>query len=160
MGIWTRASNIRWWNCEICFIYEGNCLLKSASGCILTNDLTDGSPLLLGVHSILWSGLRCCGSSFTDVCCVGCLDMFGFSMLSLRCAYIVKCEVVCHQCIWYTRTIESYTLLYYILQNMLIMTFTIHASYLRIYTIRICIFSEFVNTRSNSTSLEMGDIKI
>lgn len=153
-----NSSNIRWWNCELCFIDEGNYLLKSASGRILTNDLTDGSPLLLGVHSILWSCIRFCGSFFTDVCCVGRLDMFGFSMLSLRCEYIVKCKVVCHQCIWYTRTIESYTLLYYILQYMLIMTSTIHASY--IYTIWICKFREFVYSRSNSTYLEMGDIKI
>lgn len=84
-------------------------------------------------------------------------SMFGFSMLSLRCEYIVKCEVVCHQCIWYTRIIESYILLYYILQNMLIMTFTIHASYVRIYiyTIRICKFREFVYSRSNSTYIEV-----
>ena len=87
-----NSSNIRWWNCELCFIDEGNYLLKSASGRILTNDLTDGSPLLLGVHSILWSCLRFCGSFFTDVCCVGRLIQY-VRIFNAELAVWVYCEM-------------------------------------------------------------------
>lgn len=132
-----NSSNIRWWNCELCFIDEGNYLLKSASGRILTNDLTDGSPLLLGVHSILWSCLRFCGSFFTDVCCVGRLIQY-VRIFNAELAVWVYCEMwSCLSSMYLIHTdyriIYIYILLYYILQNMLIMTFAIHASYVRIY---------------------------
>lgn len=71
-------------------------------------------------------------------------SMFGFSMLSLRCEYIVKCEVVCHQCIWYTRIIESYTYIYYYIIYYKI-CWSWHLQYMRHMYVYIYIRYEYVN---------------
>lgn len=139
-----NSSNIRWWNCELCFIDEGNYLLKSASGRILTNDLTDGSPLLLGVHSILWSCLRFCGSFFTDVCCVGRLIQY-VRIFNAELAVWVYCEMwSCLSSMYLIHTDYRIIYIYYYIIYYKI-CWSWHLQYMRHMYVYIYIRYEYVN---------------